>query len=499
MAHPKVVLALPYPFPGDTALVGAPQHDVGDNADQGSVYVFVRTGTTWSFQQQLTAPDGAAGDSFGYAVSLFGDSALVGAPFDDVGANDAQGSAYVFVRTGTTWSFQQKLTAPDGAAEDSFGTSVSLFEDSALAGMPEDDIGGNLSQGSAYVFARTGTTWSFQQKLTAPDGAAGDFFGTSVSLFEDSALVSAPFDDVGANDAQGSAYVFVRTGTMWSFQQKLTAPDGAANDSFGSAVSLSGESALVGAAFKTIGGSPAQGSAYVFVRTGTTWSFQQQLTDADGAYSDLLGFSVSLSGDTALAGAPLDGVGAASSQGSVSVFTRTGTTWSFQQKLIAADGSASDFFGYAVTVSGETVLAGAPYDDAGGIADLGSAYLYRADATPYVDSITRADPNPTGAGSVAFRVTFSEAVSDVDSADFSLSTTGTLSGSRIDSVSGSGAIYTVAVTTGRGCGSLRLDLAADATITDEAGLSLTNLPYVDGEAYSVLYAIYLPQVIGSDS
>ena len=119
MAHPKVVLALPYPFPGDTALVGAPQHDVGDNADQGSVYVFVRTGATWSFQQKLTAPDGAAGDYFGFAVSLFGDTALVGAPLHDVGDNVDQGSAYVFVRTGTTWSFQQKLTAPDGAAFDS--------------------------------------------------------------------------------------------------------------------------------------------------------------------------------------------------------------------------------------------------------------------------------------------------------------------------------------------------------------------------------------------
>ena len=243
-------------------------------------------------------------------------------------------------------------------------------------------------------------------------------------------LIGAPYDDVGAIDAQGSAYVFARTGTMWSFQQKLTMPEGATNDAFGVAVSLSGESALVGAAFKTIGGNPGQGAAYVFARTGTTWTLQQQLTAPDGASSDLLGFSVSLSGDTALAGAPLDGVGAASGQGSVSIFTRTGTTWTFQQKLTASDGSASDYFGYAVSLSGETVLAGAPYDDAEGIADLGSAYLYRADATPTVDSITRADPNPTGAGSVAFRVTFSEAVSGVDSADFYLSTTGTLSGSH---------------------------------------------------------------------
>ena len=174
-------------------------------------------------------------------------------------------------------------------------------------------------------------------------------------------------------------------------------PGGATNDAFGVAVSLSRK--VPSWAQHSRRSEIRVGAAYVFARTGTTWTLQQQLAAPDGASSDLLGLSVSLSGDTALAGAPLDGVGAASSQGSVSVFTRTGTTWSFQQKLIAADGSASDFFGYAVTVSGETVLAGAPYDDAGGIADLGSAYLYRADATPYVDSIARG-PHPTGAGSV---------------------------------------------------------------------------------------------------
>ena len=268
---------------GDTALVSAPRHRVGGNAMQGSVYVFVRSGTTWSLQAQLTAADGAGYDEFGTSVALFGDTALVGAYSDDVGVNVDQGSAYVFVRTGTTWSQQAKLAASDGAAADSFGFSVALSRDTALVGAHRADVGSHADQGAAYVFVRSGTTWSQEARLTAADGDAGDGFGCRVAADHERALVGAYRDLVNLHDSQGSAYVFVRSGTTWSQEAKLTASDGAVFDWFGTAVALSGDTALVGAVWHTVGANYRQGSAYVFLHSGLGWSEQQELTVSDGA------------------------------------------------------------------------------------------------------------------------------------------------------------------------------------------------------------------------
>ena len=147
-------------------------------------------------EQKVIASDGAAYDYFGVSVALSGDTALVGAYYDDVGANSEQGSAYVFTRSGTTWTQQGQLTASDGAELDLFGVSVALSGDTALVGAFLDDVGANSYQGSAYVFTRSGTTWSQQGQLTASDGAAGDLFGISVALSGDTALVGAFLDDV---------------------------------------------------------------------------------------------------------------------------------------------------------------------------------------------------------------------------------------------------------------------------------------------------------------
>jgi hypothetical protein len=148
-------------------------------------------------------------------VALSGDTALVGAYFDDDAGSDA-GAAYVFVRSGTSWSQQDKLIASDAAAADLFaGGLIALDGDTALIGAPFDDDAGSQS-GSAYVFVRSGTSWSQQEKLTASDAADGDGFGaTSVALSGDIALIGAYRDDDGGSDA-GSAYIFERSGTSWS-------------------------------------------------------------------------------------------------------------------------------------------------------------------------------------------------------------------------------------------------------------------------------------------
>jgi hypothetical protein len=466
---------------GNTALVGARYDDVGSNSDQGSAYVFTRSGTTWSQQQQLTAADGAATDMFGVSVALSGDTALVGAYRADVDSNIDQGSAYVFTRSGTTWSQQAKLIASDGTMSDYFGWSVALSGDgdTALAGAYLGNVDANIDQGSAYIFTRSGTIWTQRAKLTASDGAAADQFGYAVALDDDAALVGVPGDDVD----RGAAYVFTGSGATWSQRARLTASDRAVGDAFGWSVALSGNTALVGAYQSDVDSHSNQGSAYVFTGSGATWSQQAKLTASGGAADDEFGWSVALSGDAALVGAHYDDIMFGTDQGSATVFTRDGTTWTQQARLTASDGANGDEFGFSVALSGNTALVGVPHDDISTYSDQGAVYFY--DALPIVNSITRADPNPTENASVRFSVTFSEDVTGVGVSDFSLTTTGSLSGSSVAGVAGSGSTFTVTVSTGTGLGTLRLDVPATAAIADSSGNALSNLPYTSGEAYDV--------------
>ena len=340
---------------GDTTLVGALVND--------TVYVFVRSGTSWTLQAKLTGDDTAPGDQFGHSVSLDGDTALVGARLDDDGSFNS-GSAYVFVRTGDSWNEQAKLTAKVPASFGHFGFSVSVDGDTALVGAALDD------EGSAYVFVRTGTSWTQEAKLTAEDGAAGDRFGGSVSVDGDTALVGARFDRHDFLFRGGSAYVFVRSGVTWNQEAKLTAgDDAAAQDEFGSSVSLDEDTALVGAALDD-DLAISSGSAYVFVRSGAAWMEQAKLTADDPAALDRFGASVSLNGDSALLGAEGDD-GAA---GSAYVFAKSGTSWTQQSKLTASDGFG-DLLGSSVSFDGDTALVGASSDDDAGFAS-GSAYVF---------------------------------------------------------------------------------------------------------------------------
>lgn len=365
---------------GDTAVVGA--YTDTPNVNQGSAYVFVRSGSTWTQQAKLLASDGAASDYFGSSVAVSGNTILVGAQGANVGLNSDQGAAYVFIRSGTTWTQQQKLTASDGAASDYFGLSVALDGETALIGAYYDTVGANANQGSAYVFIRSGATWTQQQKLTASDGAASDWFGYSVALDGDTALVGAYKDDVGANPDQGSAYVFFRSGATWSQQQQLTYPSGTTTDYFGYSVALDGDTALVGAYYDDTLSYINNGSAWVFVRDGATWSLQGGLIASDTASGDKFGVSVALSGDVALVGAYYDQVGANSQQGSAYVFVRAGTpetiVWTEKAHITASDGATSDWFGVSVALEGDTALVGSVYDDTGSIFDHGSAYFYQA-------------------------------------------------------------------------------------------------------------------------
>jgi len=356
---------------GETAVIGADLDD-DKGTDSGSFYVFVRSGTTWTQQQKLVANDGAAGDYFGRSVALDGDTAVIGADYDDAKGLKS-GSAYVFVRSGTTWTQQQKLVASDGEATDHFGSSVAVDDNTALIGCQWDDINGIATSGSVYVFVRSGTTWIQEQKIVANDGVAGDRFGAGVALDNDTALIST---------VSGSVYVFVRSGTTWTQQQKLVASDGATGDNFGyysRSVALDGDTALIGATGDDDKGTDS-GSAYVFVRSGTTWTQQQKLVAGDGFAEDKFGYSVALAGDTAVISAIFED-DKGSESGSIYLFVRSGTTWSQQQKLVASDGGAGDQFGYSVALDDNTIVIGALYDDDKGETS-GSAYVFALPTFP---------------------------------------------------------------------------------------------------------------------
>ena len=360
---------------GSTAVVGAEYYGNGSISDQGAAYVFIRSGTIWSEQQKLTAHDAAALQGFGTSVAISGETIVIGASGVSIGSNSSQGAAYVFVRSGTTWSEQWQLIASDGAAHDNFGISVGISGDTVVAGAFSDLP--NNNQGAAYVFVRSGTTWSQQQKLVASDGAEDDRFGLSVAISNNTVVVGAYRDDIGLNFNQGSAYVFVRSGTTWSEQQKLTTGDGEGSDQFGYSVAISGDTLVVGAERDDVGSNVDQGSVYIFVRSGTTWSQQQKLTASDGAPDDRLGRSVAISGGLVVAGT-WDDVGSNVDQGSAYVFARSGTTWTQQHKLTASDGAAGDWFGSSVAISSDTVLVGAQTDDLTSItaSNQGSVYMF---------------------------------------------------------------------------------------------------------------------------
>ncbi len=360
----------------DTIVVGAEGRTVGPNSFQGQAFVYRWNGSAWNFEAALTASDGAQGDSFGHSVAISGDTAVIGAYAKTVSGASSQGVAYVFTRSGTVWTQQAKLVGADGAAGDSFGYSVAIVANTAVCGAYAKNAGPNQFQGAAYVFTRSGTVWTQQAKLLASDGGTNDFFGTSISLTTDTIAIGANGATVSAKAAQGAVYVFVRSGIIWTQQAKLIASDGLASDYLGASVGISNNTIVAGALYKAVGPNPFQGAAYIFTRAGTVWSQQAKLVASDGAPFDYFGNAAVVAGDTAIFGAYNQTVGANANQGVAYAFQRSGTTWTQQSKLLSADGAPGDAFGTSVAIAGSTAVAGAPQKMIAAKASQGAAYAF---------------------------------------------------------------------------------------------------------------------------
>ncbi|MCI0710193.1 MAG: FG-GAP repeat protein [Chloroflexi bacterium] len=351
---------------GDTALIGSPG-DEDNGVASGSAYVFTRSGTLWNQQAKLLPANGFDYHVFGGAVALDGDTALIGAYGDFCTAGEWCGSAYVFTRSGSTWTQQARLTAPDADDWDYFGVAVAIDGDTALIGAFADECAVGDDCGSAYVFVHSGGLWSQQAKLAAPDLAAYDGFGGSVALDGDTALIGASDADCVVWANCGSVYVYIRSGTIWSQQAKLLPSNAVAQGRFGGSVSLDGDNALIGA--------EGDKSVYAFIRSGTLWTQQARLTTSDSPEFQGFGASVALAGDMALIGAYLDDDNGYQS-GSAYVFTRSGTVWSQQDKLLPVDGASEDWFGGVVALDATTALVGVSRDECAAGDHCGSVYAF---------------------------------------------------------------------------------------------------------------------------
>jgi len=392
----------------DVTVSAAFKHD--DNGlNSGAVYVHRFDGTDWVFEQELLASDGMSQDRFGWSVDTNASRIVIGAREDNDPVDGSNtGSAYVFMWDGATWIEEQKLVALDADPDDEFGTSVAMNGDLIVVGADGDDEGGS-GAGAAYVFELSGAVWSQVAKLLASDAGAGDGFGGSVAIDADVIAVGAPLESAVGSFA-GAAYVFRSVLGTWSEQDKLAATDLATNDRFGSDVSVSGSSVLVGAMNAPSTGANDSGAAYVFVEDGGNWTEEQKLEANDSSLGDLFGWSVSIDGDVALIGAYLED-GAGSDSGAAYGYGRVGDTWTQRTKFIDDDTAASDAFGFSVDLWGERLLVGAWGDD--DIEDeSGSAYVFTWEPSIGANYCS-GEPNSVGPGAT-LSATGSPVVADDD-------------------------------------------------------------------------------------
>jgi hypothetical protein len=371
---------------GNTALAGANRQP--SQANRGGAYVFVRTGaTTWVQQQKLLATDVANGDTFGAAVAIDGDTAVVSSPLHRVNSIAGVGAVYVFVRNGSTWTQLQELTPSDGALNNQFGSSVAISGRTIAVGSWMATVGANSRQGAVYIFTFQAGKWNQTQKLTASTGAANDQLGASVAMTTDfdpifqlsGRIVAGALQNNFGATGNGAAWVFIWNGTMWVEEQKLTAGDGASLDAFGNAVSISsgGDTIAVGAYHDDDGAVADRGAVYVFVQNGT-WTQQQKLQGSLGinnGFGNEFGTAVAVDGNTIFAGAPSVNFVAGGGRGGVYEFDRSGAVWTEAARIGSPTNVISNF-GCALSMSGANFLVGASTDTVGTTLGEGSAYIF---------------------------------------------------------------------------------------------------------------------------
>lgn len=373
---------------GTRVAIGSMSADRSAYGGAGVAYIFIRSGTTWTQEAKIMATSYATGDHFGASISIdaTGTRVVVGAPDATRLGLSGCGVCFIFTRSGTTWTQEAEIVANDKAANDEFGASISSDSTCTriIVGSPRN-AGGLVQAGAAYIFIRSGTSWSQEAKLLASDKVSYDNAAMARSIDIDDngtrSIIGVYQSDPGGLNAAGAAYVFVRSGTIWSQEAKLTASDKTAVANFGRSASINGDGTrcIVGAPQADPGGISNAGAAYVFVRSGTTWTQEAILIATDKVSSDALGNSVYMNanGDRIVTGASAAASGGIYS-GVAYVFDRSGTTWTQSAKLTPSGATNSDAFGLNVSIASNSsrIVVGSEFSDPSSLSSAGSVYIY---------------------------------------------------------------------------------------------------------------------------
>jgi hypothetical protein len=347
---------------GDTAVFGAFLEGTG-----GSAYVFTRSGTTWTQQAKLTGSTVVSGDEFGYSVAISGDTIVVGARAESSTDDAYNGDAYVFTRSGTTWSQQAKFSDTLSSGNSHFGYSVDIDGNTIVVGAPMDSPGTSDHRGRCHIYTRSGTSWSLQQSLASSTGDDYAYFGADVAIDGDTVVVGSSVEDSSGNNNCGAAYIFTRSGTSWS-QQERFAPTTATNAYFGNAVDISGDTAIIGAYGESNTG---RGVVRIYTRSGTSWSLEQTLLSRTGT-NEMFGMPVDIEDDVCV-------IGQQTNYGGAYVYSRTGTTWTYEKTIIPT--SASNTVGWIyhaqLGLSDDTIVSGVLGTDSEG-SNTGAGYVWTA-------------------------------------------------------------------------------------------------------------------------
>ena len=349
-------------------------------------YLFERTGANWSFIRKLTATV-TGGDTAPFTnggAAILGDVMVVGSPGSRVSNVNGAGAVYIFNRVGGVWTDVQRLLPSDAATDQCFGCAIAMTANTIVVGAENKNEGSNLRQGAVYVYVLNGSTWTFQQKLTASDGAAQDNFAQSVAIHGDTIVVGSPNDDTGAILNHGSVYAFTRTGATWTQQPKFTAADNADSDRFGRSIGIDEQTFVAGAPGADIGQTFGAGAAYAFNRMGATFTEAQKFTsgEADGF---IFGESVAISGGNLIIGSPRsdDTTRNVTNNGAIVVYRKNGATFSRRGRLLAFDRAGSDQLGSFVGISGNYVIGSAPFADVFGQSNIGASYVFDLSTTSF--------------------------------------------------------------------------------------------------------------------
>ncbi|MCB0477596.1 MAG: T9SS type A sorting domain-containing protein [Crocinitomicaceae bacterium] len=358
---------------GDVLIVGAPFKDISGNDSVGSFQYFKRIAGSWVFQSEIESPDGTSNDFFGATLDFNGTHLIVGAPKNDEGGIDA-GAAYVYEYNGSNFTFVKKLLASSGAAGDEYGRSVAIDDTTIVVGVPKDDaLAPNT--GAVYVYHLDNNNWAELQKVTSNFVEFGnEFFGYSVAIHKDRFIVGATLDDDAATDA-GTAFVYAFNGATWVFEQKLSPSDGASSHSFGFSTAIN-DSILIVGAFGANNSVSSSGAAYIFRRSGTTWTEEEILFQADVNIDDWFGFDVDIEGNTAIVTA-LNNDEFVSNGGSNYLirYDAVLNEWIHEYNQCSTDALLNWRYGYSCSLDGLNYVIGA-LQATGTTVKSGAAYYY---------------------------------------------------------------------------------------------------------------------------